>query len=150
MMRHTIVFCCIAAAAWAQTDRGSIRGTVTDESRAVVADAVVTATNSSIGVSFAVRTTAAGTYNIAALPSGVYTVEVGQAGFKTVSQTVVVSPSSHSSGTQSSRRKRIASSVPAWPRVRAARHCRSTGSTAEAGPNSTRRSGRSFRSTKAA
>ena len=73
-----------AVSAAAQQITGSIRGTVTDESRAVVADALVTATNSSIGVSFAVRTTAAGTYNIAALPSGVYTVEVGQAGFKTV------------------------------------------------------------------
>src|SRR5215475_6181526 len=74
----------------AQTDRGSIRGTITDPSSAVLAGATVTATNPATGVSFTAKTTTAGTYNIAALPSGTYRVEVGQPGFTTVRTNVVV------------------------------------------------------------
>ena len=81
-------FC--ATMAPAQTDRGSIRGTITDPSSAVLVGATVTATNPATGVSFTAKTTTAGTYNIAALPSGTYRVEVGQPGFTTVRTNVVV------------------------------------------------------------
>jgi hypothetical protein len=59
-------------------------------SSAVLVGATVTATNPATGVSFTAKTTTAGTYNIAALPSGSYRVEVGQPGFTTVRTNVVV------------------------------------------------------------
>ncbi|MGE0404857.1 MAG: carboxypeptidase-like regulatory domain-containing protein, partial [Candidatus Korobacteraceae bacterium] len=80
------------ASAWAQTDRGSIRGTVLDPTGAVVANANITVTSLATGTSSSMESTSAGTYNFTALPSGVYRVEVQQAGFKSlVRENVTVS-----------------------------------------------------------
>jgi Carboxypeptidase regulatory-like domain len=59
---------------YAQSERGSIRGTVQDASGAVVAGAKVTATNLGTGVETSTNTTEAGNYNIPQLPPGEYTV----------------------------------------------------------------------------
>jgi hypothetical protein len=75
-----------AACLSAQTDRGTIRGTVTDQSGAVVPGALVTATSSATGVHSAAKSTDAGIYSIAALPAGAYTVEVQGSGFKTLTR----------------------------------------------------------------
>lgn len=80
----------LVATVRAQTDRGTIRGTVTDASGAVVPGAVVTARNSQTGVSSVAKSTEAGVYSIAALPSGMYRVEVVQNGFKTLTRQNVV------------------------------------------------------------
>jgi hypothetical protein len=71
----------VATAALAQTITGSIRGTVTDPSGAVVAGASVTATNVSTGVSAGTQTGKDGDYNIQFLPIGTYTVTVTASGF---------------------------------------------------------------------
>jgi hypothetical protein len=76
--------------AWAQTDRGAIRGTVADQSGAVVPGALVTATSSTTGVANSAKSTEGGVYNISALPAGAYTVTVVQSGFKTVIRENVV------------------------------------------------------------
>jgi hypothetical protein len=68
----------------AQTDRGGIRGTITDPSGAVVAGAVVTVRNAANGVSSTATTTDAGVYSINALPAGTYRVELSVKGFKSV------------------------------------------------------------------
>lgn len=70
-----------AAAARAQTITGSIRGTVTDPSGAVIPGASVTATNVSTGVSTATQTNKDGDYNLQFLPIGNYTVTVTASGF---------------------------------------------------------------------
>ncbi len=60
---------------------GTIQGTVSDPSGAVVAAAQVTATNAATGLKYSQQTSDAGTYAIVALPAGRYTVEVRGMGF---------------------------------------------------------------------
>jgi len=75
----------------AQSERGTIRGTVTDATGAVVVGATVKAINPETGVESSTVTTAAGLYSIPQLKPGIYRVEVEQASFKkTVRQNVTV------------------------------------------------------------
>ncbi len=69
---------------------GSIQGTVTDPSAAVIPGATVEATNAATGVKTARRTTSAGLYVISPLPAGEYTVAVSASGFQTFVQEHVV------------------------------------------------------------
>jgi len=73
----------LAPAAWAQTERGGIRGTVVDTTHAVIPGASVTATHVDTGVSRSTETTGEGIYNLAALPGGTYRVEVMLSGMRT-------------------------------------------------------------------
>ncbi|MGH9760402.1 MAG: carboxypeptidase-like regulatory domain-containing protein, partial [Blastocatellia bacterium] len=63
---------------------GSIQGTVTDRSGAIIPGAAVTIANRDTGQSLAVTTNAAGAYNSGALIPGNYDVRVEVKGFKTV------------------------------------------------------------------
>jgi len=65
----------------AQTDTGSINGTVTDQSGAVVVGAVVMAHNISTGVDTPTTTNNDGTYHISFLPIGQYQVTIQAKGF---------------------------------------------------------------------
>ncbi len=65
---------------------GSIQGTVTDSSGAVVVGAQVTATNTATGVATVRTTTSAGLYVITPLPAAVYSVKVTASGFETFLQ----------------------------------------------------------------
>jgi hypothetical protein len=73
-----------AVALFGQGHAGSIRGTVTDPSGAVVPGAAVRATNMATGVATSTVTTSAGLYNLASLRPGVYAIEVTKPGFKTL------------------------------------------------------------------
>jgi hypothetical protein len=73
-----------AGAAFSQTDRGTIRGTVLDTTGAVIPGASITVTNAATGVTVDTISTAAGTYSVTALPSGVYNIQVQLQGFKTL------------------------------------------------------------------
>ena len=75
---------------WAQGDRGTITGTVTDPSGAVIAGASVTATNTATRLSAQTATTSSGHYTIPALRVGTYEVTVEQAGFKKYVQSGIV------------------------------------------------------------
>ncbi len=66
----------------AQTFRGGINGTVTDQSGAVVPSAEVEALNVATGVSRKTITSSAGEYAFQELPLGTYKVTVTAAGFK--------------------------------------------------------------------
>jgi hypothetical protein len=81
----TILLIC-GAGLYAQSERGSIRGTVQDATGAVVAGAKVTATNVGTGVETSTNTTESGNYNIPQLPPGEYTVSAEQTGFKKLIQ----------------------------------------------------------------
>ncbi len=74
-----------ASAAVAQTITGSVRGTVTDPSGAVVSGADVTATNVATGVATHTVSDHSGLYNIQFLPIGSYTVTATAPGFSTAS-----------------------------------------------------------------
>src|SRR5215469_12854716 len=68
---------------WAQVITGTILGTITDQSGAVLSGATVTATNIATGSTRSTVTGSAGDYEIDFLPVGDYSVRVEQAGFKT-------------------------------------------------------------------
>jgi len=67
----------------AQTFRGTILGTVTDPSGAVVPGAQVTAKNTGTGLERSSTTSADGSYTLSELPIGSYNVTVSIAGFET-------------------------------------------------------------------
>src|SRR5579863_5430129 len=75
--------CLFASSAPAQQTLGSINGTVTDSSGAVVRSATVKIHNLSTGLEQAVTTNADGSFNIADLPIGTYSVTFSRDGFKT-------------------------------------------------------------------
>jgi hypothetical protein len=69
---------------------GSIQGTVTDPSGAVVANASVQAINVATGVKTDRKTTEAGFFVLSLLPAGDYNVTVTATGFQTMTQTHIV------------------------------------------------------------
>src|ERR1700686_3857696 len=74
-----------------QTFRGTILGTVTDPSGAVVAGATVKVKNVATGLERTTATSADGSYAVPELPIGTYSVTVTQAGFQTaITNTVEV------------------------------------------------------------
>src|SRR5579871_6446919 len=70
-----------AATAFAQTT-AKILGTVTDQSGAAVVGAKVTIQNAALGIERTTQTSAAGSYEVPALPPGVYSVQVQMNGFE--------------------------------------------------------------------
>jgi hypothetical protein len=67
----------------AQQYSGTITGTVTDTSGAAISGATVTVTNTATNASYTAKTNNSGSYTVAQLPVGSYTMQVEQAGFKT-------------------------------------------------------------------
>ena len=74
----------------AQVDTGSITGTVTDASGAVVNGAKVTLTNEGTGAALSLTTGSDGSYTFSPVRIGSYKIDASAQGFKTVSQTHVV------------------------------------------------------------
>ncbi|HTS36126.1 MAG TPA: TonB-dependent receptor [Candidatus Solibacter sp.] len=84
VLASILVFVLLAAVGLsAQTFRGTILGTVTDASGAVVAGAKVTVKNTGTGLERSTETSADGSYSLPELPIGTYTVTVTQTGFQT-------------------------------------------------------------------
>jgi len=80
----------LVATAWAQSFRGSIRGTVTDPSGAVIAGAKVTAKNIGTGLHREATTGPDGAYVLAELPAGEYTVTAESAPLSPAAQNIQV------------------------------------------------------------
>src|SRR5690348_1798244 len=75
----------------AQAGRGSISGTITDSSGAIIAGAEVVLLNKATGVTLHTTTSSGGVYTFVSLNPGVYQVTASQAGFaKTVRDKVTV------------------------------------------------------------
>ena len=72
-----------ATAMVAQTFRGTILGTVTDQSGAVVAGVAVKVKNVATGQERTTQTSADGSYVVPELQTGSYTVTMSQTGFQT-------------------------------------------------------------------
>src|SRR5215471_1172485 len=90
--RIFLVFVLLAAISLsAQTFRGTILGTVTDPSGAVIPGAKVTVKNTGTGLERTTETSADGSYSLPELPIGTYSVTVTQSGFQTsITSNVVV------------------------------------------------------------
>jgi len=82
-----LVFC---IPSFGQVIRGSISGTVTDPSGAVVSGAQVKAKNVETGIVFTTTSDGSGLFRLNLLQVGTYTVEITAQGFKTASQSNVV------------------------------------------------------------
>jgi hypothetical protein len=85
-----VVLTWIAIPILAQVDTGTVSGTVTDASGAVVPNATVTATSLGTQNARKVQTNASGQYNIAGLASGAYELSVTSANFAPYKSHVVV------------------------------------------------------------
>jgi hypothetical protein len=89
------VLICVAVAltanfALAQGTTGSIYGTVTDASGAIVPDATITATNTATNISRTAKSEQSGSYSLTFLPVGTYRLEVNANGFKKFEQNGIV------------------------------------------------------------
>jgi hypothetical protein len=83
-LRLTLAFLlCGAVSLAAQTFRGTILGSVTDSSGAVLTGASVAARNTATGLQRTTQTSGDGSYSIPELPIGTYEVTASQAGFQT-------------------------------------------------------------------
>src|SRR5512143_3958331 len=77
-----VVLFFVALTLFAQTDRGTITGTIIDPAGAVVANAAIEARNTGTGAVYQVASSATGNYTIPNLPTGTYELSVTVAGFK--------------------------------------------------------------------
>lgn len=88
----------ISASSQTTVSQGSIQGTVTDQTNAVVVNATITITSLTTGQSVTVHSSSAGAYNSGGLPVGDYRVLVQAPGFKSAELTIPVQISVTSSG----------------------------------------------------
>ena len=90
-MRLTLcAFTCLlllAPATYAQSERGTITGTITDPAGAVVANTAVEAKNTGTGVVYKAASSTTGNYTLSQLPVGTYQVTATSSGFKQFLQT---------------------------------------------------------------
>ncbi len=82
-IRLVAAFCLLTSLGWSQYGTGTILGTVTDPSGAVVAGAQVVAKNLETDGSRTFTTDEAGNYQFNALQPGTYSVTTAAPGFKT-------------------------------------------------------------------
>jgi hypothetical protein len=91
-MKLRLLVACVfllSAIVFGQTFRGTILGTITDQSGAVVGGATVKVLNVGTGQERSTTTSADGSYAVPELPIGTYTVTFTQPGFKTFAATNV-------------------------------------------------------------
>jgi hypothetical protein len=81
------LFLTVAAALFAQGERGTITGTVSDPGGAVVASAAVQAKHVETGTVYDTTTTTTGNYTLGQLPVGTYEVTITVPGFKKYTRT---------------------------------------------------------------
>src|ERR671912_1694228 len=85
-----LTLCLFAASAFGQTSRGTVSGTVTDPTGAVIAGASVTLKNTQTSVERAATTNDEGFYRFEAVDLGSYTVTINAPGFGELVKTNVV------------------------------------------------------------
>jgi len=85
-----IIISLFAVSAYAQSDRGTITGTVLDPGGAVIPSAKVLAKNTDTGATSETVSTETGNYTLPSLPAGLYEVDVEAAGFRKAIRTGVV------------------------------------------------------------
>ncbi|MGA8877728.1 MAG: carboxypeptidase regulatory-like domain-containing protein, partial [Candidatus Korobacteraceae bacterium] len=83
LLLFVVVFLLMATFSPAQTFRGTILGSVTDTSGAVIPGTTVKVRNVDTGLERVTQTSADGSYNVPELPIGTYNVTCSQTGFET-------------------------------------------------------------------
>src|SRR5664280_664167 len=81
VMRLILMVLMTLVVALAQSDRGTITGTIADPTGAVVPGAALHASNTATGAEYDTVTTATGNYTLPSLPAGSYDLSVTAAGF---------------------------------------------------------------------
>lgn len=81
-LRIACLFLVCTLALFAQGDRGTLTGTVTDPTGAVVPNANIQVTNSETAAVYKIGTSSTGNYTLANLPVGTYVLSVEAPGFK--------------------------------------------------------------------
>jgi len=89
------LFALLAVNAFAQFEKGSLGGTVTDSSGAVISGASVTITSTETGAIRNATTDGSGSFTMTALSPGTYEIQVAQKGFATFKQKAIISPGLH-------------------------------------------------------
>jgi hypothetical protein len=82
MRRIYVALFCLSTTLFAQVDRGTITGTITDPTGAIVAGATIRIVSESTNASQQAATSSAGTYGFFNLPIGLYNVAVEANGFR--------------------------------------------------------------------
>src|SRR5262249_23875067 len=80
LLSSTVLLVC--SVSFAQSDRGTITGTISDPTSAVIPGASVVATNTETGVRYETISTETGNYTLGQLPAGTYQLSVELPGFK--------------------------------------------------------------------
>ncbi|PYR79651.1 MAG: hypothetical protein DMF86_03140 [Acidobacteria bacterium] len=78
-----VLILCTSGVVYGQIDRASLNGTVTDSSRAVLADARVDLVSRDTGLKRTVATGPTGVYSITGIPIGMYDLTISRTGFRT-------------------------------------------------------------------
>jgi len=78
----TVCVLLLVSAAFAQSDRGTITGTISDPTSAVIPGVTITATNVESGLKYETVSTETGNYTLSQLPAGSYQVGAELPGFK--------------------------------------------------------------------
>src|SRR5205085_7349943 len=84
------IVCLSLQPVYAQVDTGTIVGTVTDQSGAILSGAKVTLTNLGTNASLTTTTEADGTYKFSPVKIGTYKIDVSYQGFQTATQRNVI------------------------------------------------------------
>src|SRR2546423_1811354 len=94
MRFRQIVLCLVLSSltAFAQNDRGTITGTISDPAGAVVANAMVEARNVETGSVYHGGSSATGNFTLAQMPTGKYELTVSVPGFKRFVRPGIVVP----------------------------------------------------------
>ena len=91
LLAFVVLLSCLAVQGLhAQSDTGTIVGTVTDTTGAVIVDASVTATNSENGIKLSATSNGAGEFRILAVPRGPYKVAIAAKGFQSQTTEVTI------------------------------------------------------------
>src|SRR5438034_1140780 len=81
-LQVTVCLFLFTLSAFAQTDRGTITGTISDATGGVIPGATVEAKNTATGAVYQAGSSETGNYTLAQLPAGNYEVSVNLPGFK--------------------------------------------------------------------
>jgi hypothetical protein len=87
-----VCFCLFLVSALAQTDRGTITGTISDPVGAVVPNAAIEVKNTDSGLTYSAGSTGTGNFTLAQIPAGTYELTVTVAGFKKYARPGIVVP----------------------------------------------------------
>lgn len=92
LILFAVLVCVLSSAAYAQSDRGTITGTVQDSNGAAVVGASVTVTNIGTNTGLTYTTNSEGRFSAPALAVGTYRIKIEKSGFKlTVIESLAVS-----------------------------------------------------------